>query len=305
MEEGSTIHLRISNANKAFIEVKKIGEELENHQEQLLNYSFQEGVKLATLTNGVTWWFYLPLHEGSWEQRKFYTIDILDQESKDIVSKLVNFLSKDNITSGKAIQNAEAIYEGQQKLNILKETLPKAWNKIIDEADDLLIDLINETAEKLCGFKAATELVEQFLSRHKDHLIISATPPMRTPSPTRRSVTHPTPTSILGSYAGKSISSFSFRGPNYQVRSWKELLIKLCDILKISHGSEFDKTLNIAGRKRPYFSRNANELRSPQKLSNTGIFVETNLSANNIVKICLDMLAIFGYPSNELRIAVH
>jgi len=296
--------LRISNANKAFIEVKKIGEELENHQEQLLNYSFQEGVKLATLTNGATWWFYLPLHEGSWEQRKFYTIDILQQESKDIVSKLVNFLSKDNIGSGKAIQNAEAIYKGQQKLNILKETLPKAWNKIIDEADDLLIDLINETTEKLCGFKADTELVEQFLSRHKDHLIISATPPIRTPSSTRPPVTHPTPTPILGSYTGKSISSFSFKGSNYQVRSWKELLIKLCDILRISHRSEFDRTLNIAGRKRPYFTRNANELRSPEKLSNADIFVETNLSANHIVKICLEMLAIFGYPSNELKIEV-
>ncbi|MEA3442131.1 MAG: restriction endonuclease subunit R [Chloroflexota bacterium] len=297
--------LRISNANKAFIEVKKTGEELENHQEQLLNYSFQEGVKLATLTNGVTWWFYLPLHEGSWEQRKFYTIDILQQESKDIVSKLVNFLSKDNIGSGKAIQNAEAIYKGQQKLNILKETLPKAWNKIIDEADDLLIDLINETTEKLCGFKADTELVEQFLSGYKDHLIISATPPMRIPSPTRRSVTHPTPTSIPGSYTGKSISSFSFKGSNYQARSWKELLIKLCDILKTSHRSQFDKTLNLAGRKRPYFTHNGNELRSPQKINNTDIFVETNLSANQIVKICSDMLATFGYPSSELKIEVH
>ena len=66
--------LRHSNANKTFIEVKKIGEDLEKHQEQLLNYSFQEGVKLSILTNGITWWFYLPLHEGSWEQRKFYTI---------------------------------------------------------------------------------------------------------------------------------------------------------------------------------------------------------------------------------------
>jgi hypothetical protein len=200
--------LRISNANKAFIEVKKIGEELGNHQEQLLNYSFQEGVKLATLTNGVSWWFYLPLHEGSWEQRKFYTIDIIQQEAKDIVSKFVDFLSKDNIGSGKAIQNAEAIYKGQQKLNILKETLPKAWDKIIDEADDLLIDLINETTEKLCGFKADTELIEQFLSRHKDHLIISATPPVRIPSLTRPSVTYPTPISIPGSYSGRSISFF-------------------------------------------------------------------------------------------------
>jgi predicted type IV restriction endonuclease len=46
--------LRYNNSNKVFIEVKKIGEELDKHQEQLLNYAFQEGVKLAVLTNGIT-----------------------------------------------------------------------------------------------------------------------------------------------------------------------------------------------------------------------------------------------------------
>ena len=70
--------LRHSNASEVFIEVKKVGEDLEKHQEQLLNYSFREGIKLSILTNGISWRFYLPLHEGSWEQRKFYTIEIYE-----------------------------------------------------------------------------------------------------------------------------------------------------------------------------------------------------------------------------------
>ncbi len=293
--------LRISNANKVFIEVKKVGEELENHQEQLLNYSFKQGVKLSILTNGATWWFYLPLHEGSWDQRKFYTVDIFQQESEDIVTKFVDFLSKDNIDSGKAVQNAEAIYKGQQKLNILKETLPKAWNKIIEEADDLLIDLINDTTEKLCGYKADAELIEQFLSRHKDNLIICATPPPRKPPFPPPKVNHLPPTSISGSYIGKSISSFYFRGSKYEVQSWKDLLLRIRQPPKATHRIEFDKTLGIVGRKRPYFTRNPNELRSPQKIANTNIFVETNLNSNGIVKICLAILAKFGYSNDDLR----
>ena len=63
--------LRHRGVNKVFIEVKKVGAKFEAHQEQLLNYSFNYGVKLATLTNGLTWWFYLPLQEGRWEQRRF------------------------------------------------------------------------------------------------------------------------------------------------------------------------------------------------------------------------------------------
>jgi len=89
--------LRHDNYNKVFIEVKKVGEDLDRHQEQLLNYSFQEGVKLAILTNGITWWFYLPLHEGSWEQRRFYTIEIYDQDANEIVQKFIDFLSKENV----------------------------------------------------------------------------------------------------------------------------------------------------------------------------------------------------------------
>jgi predicted type IV restriction endonuclease len=46
--------LRIDNANRVFLEVKRVREDLENHQEQLLNHSFEQGVKLAVLTNGVT-----------------------------------------------------------------------------------------------------------------------------------------------------------------------------------------------------------------------------------------------------------
>ena len=292
------------NVNKVFIEVKRISEELENHQEQLLDYSFKQGVKLAILTNGKTWWFYLPLHEGSWEQRRFYTIDVFEQEAEDITTKFLDFLSKDNVASEEAIRTAEAIYKGQQRLNILKETLPKAWNKIIEEGDDLLMDLINETTEKLCGYRADTPLIEQFLSAQKDRLILSAIPQVKRASPVIKPH-EPASASILGNYSGKSISRFYFAGLQYEVKSWKDLLIKLCELLSAKHGSEFDKSLNLVGRKRPYFARNRDQLRSPQRIGNTNIFVETNLGANSIVRICSDILALLGYSSNELRLETH
>ena len=68
--------LRPGTPNAVFIEVKRTGENLERHQQQLLEYCFQEGVNLAVLTNGRTWWLYLPLQAGSWEQRRFLTIDL-------------------------------------------------------------------------------------------------------------------------------------------------------------------------------------------------------------------------------------
>jgi len=146
--------LRIFNQNKVFIEAKKVSESLDNHQEQLLNYSFKEGVKLAILTNGVTWWFYLPLNEGNWEQRRFYSIDILQQDSDSIIEKFNDFLNIENVKSSFSLTQAEKLYKGRLKNKIIKENIPKAWEKVINEPDELLVELINDTVEKLCGIRA-------------------------------------------------------------------------------------------------------------------------------------------------------
>jgi len=294
--------LRINNSNKVFIEVKKISEDLENHQAQLLNYSFQEGVKLAVLTNGITWWFYLPLNEGSWEQRKFYSIDLIQQESENVADRFIDFISKENVSSGHAITNAEAIYTSQKKRNIVEATIKKAWYKIISDPDELLVDLLNETTEKLCGYKATDEQIENFISKNKSNLILSEIQVPKPISYPRREKIQRVFTKTKSRYSGKSISSFIFRGTEYEVRFWIDVLITLCDVLVSTNKNEFDKVLTLVGRKRPYFTRNENELRIPQKIKHTNIYVETNLGANNIVDLCYRTISVFGYPSNDLKI---
>jgi predicted type IV restriction endonuclease len=158
--------LRINNTNKVFLEIKKVTEDIERHQNQLLDYSFQEGVKLAILTNGISWWFYLPLNEGSWDQRKYFAIDILQQDPEDTAKRFIDFLSKDNVATEGAIKLAESLLKGRVKEIEIQKNLPKAWNKIISQPDELLIELINETLEKICGYKAESEQVIKFINEH-------------------------------------------------------------------------------------------------------------------------------------------
>jgi predicted type IV restriction endonuclease len=158
--------LRIQAVNKVFLEIKKTSENLENHQQQLVYYAFQQGVKLAILTNGITWQFYLPLEEGSWEQRRFFTIDLVEQAMDDAIEKFEVLLSRNNIESGNSYQEAKSFYEGRQKNKIIKENLPKAWQKLISEPDDMLVELVNETLEKLCGYKSEKMQIVDFL-KHK------------------------------------------------------------------------------------------------------------------------------------------
>ena len=287
--------LRYRDKNKVFIEVKKINEDLEKHQEQLLNYSFQEGVKLAILTNGVSWWFYLPLREGNWEQRKFYTIEIYDQKSEDIVKRFEEFLSKENVISNKAIENAEKIYKSKQKQFMIRETLPEAWKKIITEPDELLVELLAETTEKLCGYKPDNEIVRKFLTEINQKLSIENEEKFPAFNPKQIHYYHQSDIN----YAGKSIVAFTFLGEKYFVQSWKEMLIKITTLMFSIHSEQFSKVLDLRGRKRPYFSKNPKELRIPEKIKNTDIYVETNLSANGIVKLSKNIIGLFGYNEEK------
>lgn len=157
--------LRIQSLNKVFLEIKKTSEDLEKHQEQLVYYAFQQGVKLAILTNGVTWWFYLPLEEGGWEHRKFFTIDLMEQSVEDAVEKFENLLDKSRIENGTAYKNAKSLYDGKQKSKIVKENLPKAWEKLISEPDEMLVELLNDTLEKISGYKAEDNQIIRFLQQ--------------------------------------------------------------------------------------------------------------------------------------------
>lgn len=291
--------LRHSNANKVFIEVKKAGEDLERHQEQLLNYSFKEGVKLSILTNGISWRFYLPLHEGSWEQRKFYTIEIYDQDSEDIVDRFMDYLSKEDVCSGKAIQSAEAVYKSKQKGYLISDTLPKAWNKLVSEPDELLIELIADATEKLCGYKPDNSIVEDFISSNIAEARVSIDT-RRERRPTKKLTL-----AKVESYTSKSVIAFTFKNIRYEVKYWIDVLTQVCKLIHSLHQSNFEWVLQLRGTKRPYFTKNLNELRNPQQIKGTDIFMETNLSSNFIVKISLSVISLFGYSEKDFIIEAH
>jgi hypothetical protein len=174
--------LRINNRSAVFIEAKKPGEDLEdqNHQEQLLDYSFREAVDIAILTNGITWAFYLPRSSVDWKSRKFYTIDIVEQDLSDVAVKFIDLLSKSNIGSGKSLQNAELIHKGKLKKRAIEDAIPEAWNRIIGEPDPALVELIAERTERVCSFKPEIPEVSRFLKSYEGQFLLlprDETPP--------------------------------------------------------------------------------------------------------------------------------
>ena len=281
---------------------------MSGHQGQLLNYSFKHGVRLAVLTNGLTWWLYLPLREGDWEERRFYSIDILKQEASEIASRLIDFLSRENVRSGAAVEIAENLHESLQRGKIIDETLPRAWESLISGPDDLLVDLIDETVERLCGLKPGPEPIRRFLDEK------AKLPPRSTRRDTSDGATsHVQPVSTLTPrsrvsverphiYKGKSPVSFTFADETFEVSTWKEILITVAEKLYGRHATDYDRTLELRGTKRAYFSRQKQELREPIAVGNSGYFVETHFSANDMVLQCHRLMSLFGYAGQDLEI---
>jgi len=124
------------------------------------------------LTNGELWWFYLPLKKADWKARKFYAIDIREQELKEVAAKFGELLSKDAVQSGKAVEHAESLYEGKIRQETIRKNLPEAWNRIVSEPEPSLIELLAETTERLCGHKPQQEEVVRMMRSNKANILI-------------------------------------------------------------------------------------------------------------------------------------
>lgn len=276
--------LACGNNEWVFIEAKRGGEDLDKHQEQLLNYSFRHGVEIAILTNGKIWWFFLPLRKGSWKKRRFYVVDLFKPDADDIARHFIDLLSKENIVSGKAVERAEEIYRTNQIL----ESMPKAWNKLIGGYDRRIVSLITETTKELCGYEPSQQDVEKFIA--------SQIKPIGKSPPKIVTVTPPTP-----NHTGQSITAFSFDGTRYEVESWAQLLVQVCEIISSEHKEPFNQVLNIRRKSgRPYFTRTPKELMAPNQIKETGIYVETNLIASMVIDLSKQVISLFGYDEGKL-----
>lgn len=293
--------LHINHKNAVFIEAKRTDQELDRHQEQLLDYAFREGVKLAVLTNGVVWWLYLPLLQGSWEQRRFFTIDISQQGPSAVADHFSRFLSRDAVADGSAVRRAEALHESRAKERLTTSTLPRAWQQLLSEPDELLSELLADRVASLCGHQPTPEQVKTFLT----NFTVSAVP-LPAPRPQTTLPTSETRASrsrrVSDTFAYKDPQGFRFLDTRYTASRWREVLVILCTELSRRHPDTFNKVLQLKGRTRTYFDQNPQNLRSPSRIPGTSIFVETNLSADTVVQRCEQVLQILGYSPDDFEV---
>ena len=269
--------LRHGNRNCVFIEVKRTGTDLDPHQQQLLSYAFQEGVPLAALTDGLIWWLYLPTEVGSWEQRKFFTVDCTAQDPADAAQSLQSYLQRAAVIDQSAQQRAIAELQGQQRNQRIQAVLPDVWEKLLSDPDDQLHELVSEAVEGAAGHRPDPEIVAAFLLKNSQPSVPWSLPSQPPPAGETRRRRRKKPKSLTG----RKPVAFILNGQRVAVSQWRQLIVETCNLLAVLSGPSFEqKVLLIRGTKRPYFSRDPNPLREPVPLAGN-LFFDGLLNANS------------------------
>lgn len=271
----------------AFVEVKQIGQS-EGAERQLFEYAFHIGVPLAILTDGQEWNFFLPGEQGDYGERRVYKLDIVERDISECVSRLSRYLKYDAIVSGAAIEAAREDYRNVSRDRQMKATLPKAWTKLVEEEDELLLELVADSVESLCGYKPDPDTVARFL---KDHISL------RTPGATIQPPRPPAPPSLPVAPAGNTHGTIGFvlNGQRYPARNARDVLVSVFETLSQRDASFLERfaALPKHGRTRRYLARSPEELypgrpdlsREHSTQLSSGWWLGTNVSRAAIERI--------------------
>ena len=108
--------------------------------------------------------------------------------------------------------------------------------------------------------------------------------------------------------SGTKPAYFVFLGTKINVRSYADMLIKFMDMLYDLDNTTLNKLANenykIPNATKVYITNDSSILRKSAELQETGIYFETNLSANNIITFVKNLLDIYELDFAELILSI-
>lgn len=285
--EGRRVDFALCHSDErpvVFLEVKRVGG-AEGADRQLFEYAFHKGVPLAVLTDGQEWHFYLPAEQGDYQDRRVYKLDLLERDIAECRGRLERYLSHEAVASGRAIDSARSDYRDVSRQRQIQQALPRAWEKLLEEPDELLMELLADKAEDLCGFKPDPDTCAQFLERIGKPSSVEPSPIQRRPP---QEAARPRPRNTGGGIG------FVFQGEQHRTGSAREVMTSLFQTLAAQDPTFLERfAARRHGRKRRFVARDKFEL-YPQRRDlcencsfevAPGWFIGTNYAKREIEKI--------------------
>ena len=234
-----------------FVEVKQLGQG-EGAERQLFEYAFHKGVPLAVLTDGQEWNFFLPLEQGEYGDRKFFRLDLFERATSECAYRLTRYLEYDRVRNGTAVTDATKDHHDRARARQIQAVIPKAWEQLLGEGDDLLLELVADRVESICGFRPDPDTVAAFVKAQ-----VGQTQNQPSPAPPE---SPPRPPGA--GRERKGIYGFAIGGKDMRARNAKEVFIGVFKALGERDASFFERfaALPKHGRKRRYLARAPEQL---------------------------------------------
>lgn len=255
--EGRVDFALCEPANKpmGLVEVKRLGS-AESGERQLFEYAFHEGIPLVILTDGQQWHFYLPAERGDYQERRVYLLDLLERDLDDAAERLERYLQYDRACSSDALQAARTDYRKVETKREVSRTLPAAWTELVEEQDDLLVELLADKVESLCGYKPDPDEIARFLSGR-----LTLSDP-RSPQPRKKSGSGKRQEKEPEGPAKEPDMGFTLHGETHPTTSARETLIDVFEVL-CERDPTFAERMAARpkhGRKRRYIAQKREDL---------------------------------------------
>ena len=293
---------------RAFIEVKQVGQS-EGVERQLFEYAYHDGVPLAILTDGPEWSFFLPGEQGNYDERRVYKLDIIEREVSESASRFTRYLQYDRVVSGAALNAAREDYQNVSRQRQMKATLPEAWRRLVEEEDAMLLEVIADEVESLCGFKPDPDSVAKFLQENvalkaSERPTPRSVPPRPLP-PRGDPVVAPGPLSPTrdpsrqvpsGEPDARTVTvGFTLQGQRFPARNAIGVLKEVFETLSSRDGMFLERfaALPEHGKKRRYLARSPEDLypgrpdlaRDHSAKLTSGWYIGTNYNPAGVIKI--------------------
>lgn len=283
---------KLSEFADVFIEVKtpyKLQTELQSGEKQLQSYNYWDKSAISILTDGITWRFYLPSAGGSFEDKLFHEVNLINDDLDDVCYIFQRILQRENFNQV-AIQSAEAMLEEKRIALLIAKVKSEAERLAADLGDSKFL-----VAQKLIKNKHRKDCQLADIERLWDKTTIRFNPPDK-PKEQDKTKDNDIQTNRLKDYRFTKPSFVKLSGNNpVKLRNWKQLKKSVYDYILESNRSV--RLTGVFG-----FSTDLKHYREPIALQN-GFYTEGNLSASSIVSHCLTAMKAAGYnPDNDLVI---
>ncbi len=277
------------------IEVKQPGR-ANDAVRQSLEYAFHTGVPFVVLTDGVTWSFYLPAEQGTYDERRVYKLDLYERPSHEAASVLTRYLSRERVVSGDVLEEARREYRNRTRKSQARAAIPGVWAELVQKGDEPLVELLANAVGSKIGSRPEADDVAEFLvglarSTAASHKPVRHSEPS-IPEPQVRPQGAPLPESPR---SGRLV----LQGRTFRYANAMEATVTLLGELAKNDPQFLEKCSqhpNAQGRKRRYIARTAEELypdrpdlRELRASLPGGWFIATNL--NNVLKKTVIRLA--------------